>query len=277
MQIVLELILVAGLAIVGIFAFQYGMQKLSENFIRKLSKNGVITFEELEKKIGKKPVSVNGLLPGEDDNKFRSEKNFWSLKSVNPDIVAWIEIPELKIDYPVLSASQAEGIDYYLRRDYERKENDHGSIFVQTGYDYDLNDTVTVIYGHNMKDGTMFGMVQKLEDPDTQRKAEDLYLYYPDKTVKAKYLACYQTDDQLVTNKFNDFKTSQDRMNYIYTFKNTSALCDLKEKDIVNGTEKIITLSTCAAGGERRQLAQYLVTEIITENIGDDETDESAH
>ncbi|MCR5734233.1 MAG: class B sortase, partial [Lachnospiraceae bacterium] len=197
----------------------------------------------------------------EDMLKKQPKINFWALQSMNPDIKAWIQIPDTPIDYPVLNATKEEGQDYYLRRNYEKKKNNHGSIYIQTGLNTQFDDTVTVIYGHNMKDGTMFGWLHHLSEETTAAEHPEMYIYLPERTIKAELLSCYTTDDRLVFEKFNDFSSAQDRLDYIYTFENKTALCDLKENDIVNGKCKLITLSTCTSGGTQRELAQYLITD----------------
>lgn len=266
-QILGCLIFAAGAVILIVYFAQFGVQKVGEKIMRELASMPRLITGDDEEMVSYNKIMVSSNEGGEEE--FVPERNFWQLKSTNPDIVAWLEIPDSPVDYPILHATKEEGKDYYLKKDYQKKNSNHGSIFVQTDTTADLSDTVTVIYGHNMKDGTMFGWISKLEDQNTATLHPYLYIYYPERTVKAELLACYSTDDQLVSQKFNNFKSAQDRMNYIYTFENKTPLSDIKETGIVNGKEKLITLSTCTNQGESRVLAQYAVIEVTGEPIPD--------
>lgn len=256
--IIFSTLFFAGLLIIGIYFVQVMTQKASEKFIRDLARvNDAPDTPQIVR------FDSEGIEEWVDltDQKNKSKINFWGLQSTNPDIIAWIEIPDSPVQYPILKATEEEGEDYYLRRDYTGKKNNHGSIFIRTCEPGDFSEQVTVIYGHNMKDGSMFAWLHKLQDENFSAKYPDLNIYTPDRNIKAKFLACYTTDTELVNDKFHEFRSAQDRMNYIYTFDNKSTLCDLKERDIVNGKERLITLSTCTEQGEKRVLAQYIITE----------------
>lgn len=244
-----EAMLIIGIIVIAIYILQVALQRSKDQEIRRIAAPVEVTINQPKKE-------------AEPEHVFIAGRNFWQLQSINPDIRAWIEVPGFNIDYPVLAATEEEGLDYYIRRNHKKEKDQHGALYIQTGMDYELNDMVTVIYGHHMKDGSMFGSLYKLEGYKGEMSAPVMHLYYPDKTVTAELLACYTTDAQDVYDKFNDFSSAQDRMNYIYTFKNKTALCDIMEQSIVNGKEKLITLSTCAEGGKYRQLAQYIVTNI---------------
>lgn len=89
--------------------------------------------------------------------------DFEGLKKVNPDIVAWIQIEAAGIDYPVV---QGEDNDYYLHHTFRGELNIAGSIFM----DYrnvDFMDEKVILYGHNMRDGSMFAGLKDLDVSDT--------------------------------------------------------------------------------------------------------------
>lgn len=89
------------------------------------------------------------------------KERFDQLRTINADIVGWISIEDTKINYPVV---QAADNDYYLKHNAEQQRSARGSIFM----DYrntNVNDDIhTVIYGHHMKDGSMFGELSKYKD-----------------------------------------------------------------------------------------------------------------
>ena len=81
--------------------------------------------------------------------------DFSGLKNQNEDIYAWIRIPGTVIDYPILQ--HPEDDTYYLNRTAERKKGLPGSIYTENLNKTDFSDRNTLIYGHNMKNGSMFG------------------------------------------------------------------------------------------------------------------------
>lgn len=106
--------------------------------------------------------------------------DFEGLKALNPDIVAWIRCEELGVDYPVVLGKDN---DYYLHRTFTGEEHIAGCIFMDYRNHADFSDHRTILYGHNMKDGSMFGSLK-----DYSSGLQDIFLcvFLPDKTVKYK-------------------------------------------------------------------------------------------
>ena len=91
-------------------------------------------------------------------------KNFAKLQKQNPDIHAWISIPGTNIDYPILQSGDDTPEDFYLNHGTNKKYLYAGSIYTQRRNSTDFSDPNTVIYGHNMKNGSMFGTLKKYRD-----------------------------------------------------------------------------------------------------------------
>lgn len=87
--------------------------------------------------------------------------DFSSLRADYPDVKGWLTIPGTAVDYPVLQSSAAQP-EYYLRRNYKGEWRMAGSLFFQ--YDCTPQSRNTIIYGHNMTDGSMFGVLAQYED-----------------------------------------------------------------------------------------------------------------
>jgi len=79
--------------------------------------------------------------------------NLAALREENPDVVGWIRIPDTGIDYPLM---QGEDNDFYLNHTWKKEPNSVGSIFLEWQNSADLTDYNTIVYGHNMNDGSMF-------------------------------------------------------------------------------------------------------------------------
>ena len=84
-----------------------------------------------------------------------SHPNFDEYLAINEEVVSYVLIPETKIDYPVLYNEEEQ--DYYLKRNIDGSTGYPGCIYIENLNAPDLSDPVTVLYGHNMGDGTMFG------------------------------------------------------------------------------------------------------------------------
>ena len=103
--------------------------------------------------------------------------DFKALKKINPDIVAWIRIPDTSIDYPVV---QGNDDFYYLTHTFKKAEHVAGAIFLDSDNNADFSDDKNIIYGHNMKDGSMFRGLRNFLDDEFLKEHHILYLYLPD-------------------------------------------------------------------------------------------------
>ena len=119
---------------------------------------------------------------GEETSEYVYEDvNFAVYQKINKDIYAWIRIPGTPIDYPILNRKGDN--EYYLKRNYYRYADTRGSIFTEDYNNRDFNDPVTLIYGHNMSSGSMFGSIQKTYTKKSfMQSHKELQIILPDKT-----------------------------------------------------------------------------------------------
>ena len=104
--------------------------------------------------------------------------DFASLQAQNPDVYAWITVPGTNIDYPIL---QSDGYNsYYLDHTLNGESSPEGSIFTENYNSKDFEDPNTVIYGHNMKNGSMFQNLHNYQDRDFFDNNRDVIIYTPD-------------------------------------------------------------------------------------------------
>lgn len=106
--------------------------------------------------------------------------DFEALKQINEDIVAWIRIPGV-LDYPVV---QGTDNSYYLHHTFRKEYNIAGSIFLDSRNAADFSDGKNIIYGHNMRDGSMFHVLRKFQDLDFYQANREIWLYLPDGSVQ---------------------------------------------------------------------------------------------
>ncbi len=119
--------------------------------------------------------------------------NFKGLSSINADVVSWIYMPGVDISYPVV---RGKDNDYYLQHTFEKNVSLSGAIFMDYQDSPDLVGFNTFIYGHNMRNGTMFGSLKKyLQDETLIQSAPYFYLYLKDGSVKKYRIFAYYQDD----------------------------------------------------------------------------------
>lgn len=111
-----------------------------------------------------------------------------SLLAVNPDIVGWIFAEGVDISYPVLQGSDNE---YYLKHTLEGDYNFAGSIFMDYQNEPDLSDCNTIIYGHNMKNGSMFGSLKKYSNEDAYAVDPYFWILTPDANYRYEIQSAY--------------------------------------------------------------------------------------
>jgi sortase B len=160
------------------------------------------------------------------------------LLEINEDVVGWIKIPNTSIDYPVLQANDNE---YYLNRDIYRKKNRAGSIFMDYRIKLDGRDKHIILYGHHMRDGTMFKDLIKYKNKDFFYKNNVIQFDTLYEEIKWEVFSVYitGTDFNYIKTRFN---TPAEYENFLTTIKNKS----LFPTDVVlTANDQILTLSTC--------------------------------
>ena len=200
--------------------------------------------------------------------------DFNKLKKVNDDIYAWIRIPyadkedEYIVDYPILQSKEDEDRSYYLTHDVNRKNSSYGSIYTQDYNSKDFNDFNTLIYGHNMKNGTMFGKLDEYTNREFFDKNREIEIYMPGRILKYKIFAAYVFDNRHIMLSF-DFEDKTEREIYLDTVFSKRSLYNYFADDITVDTEdKIITLSTCTKYDNKSE--RYLVQGVL---VYDSDTD----
>ena len=118
--------------------------------------------------------------------------DFKSLKSVNDDVVGWIYVEAVPdINYPVV---HGEDNETYLHHTYEKNYNFAGTIFVDYENKGDFNDCNTIVYGHNMKNGSMFAQLKKFSsNSDTYEKSKYFWIFTPEKNYRYEIISAYTT------------------------------------------------------------------------------------
>lgn len=167
-------------------------------------------------------------------NEETEEKNIdWNkLKEINKDIIAWIEIPNTIINYPILKDNNL----YYLKHSYNKKYNSNGSIFTTNKNPFE--EFETLLYGHNMKNGSMFSILDKYMDEAFLYTHQKFKIYTPNENYEATIFSVYSIGVNTESNNIKELNFDE-RIDY---YKKASKITIMEDKKIT----KIIKLSTCS-------------------------------
>lgn len=134
----------------------------------------------------------------ETEAPYVSPIDFAPLLATNPDTIGWIRVPDTKIDYPIV---QSPDNQYYLHKDFEGKDSVYGTIYLDADSKPDFSGWNNPIYGHHMKDGSMFKDVVKFKDQEFFENHRYFEIYTPERTIHLKTLGCYYSDSNGIVRK----------------------------------------------------------------------------
>lgn len=182
-----------------------------------------------------------------------------ALYEQNSDIYAWIYVPDTTVDYPVLQHPTDNS--YYLNYNIDGTKGFPGCIYTENYNSKDFSDIHTVIYGHNLKDKTMFTSLHNFENKDVFSKEHYIYIYTPDYVFVYRIFAAYEfsaihlLDNYDFTNEY----VYEDYLKKIYA--TTDRVANVKEDIKVTTDDKIVTLSTCTRDSDSGK--RFLVTGVL--------------
>ena len=181
------------------------------------------------------------------------------LKRINSDTVGWIEVESTNIGYPIV---QTTDNNYYLTHSFDKSYNRAGWIFADFRNKMDGTDQNIVVYGHNRRDGSMFGTLKNTLSEDWYNNEDnmEIYLQIGEIVHKYKIFSIYkilQEEYYLTT----DFDNEDDFMTYLDRAKSKS----IKDFNVeLSKDDKILTLSSCNIDGSKRIV---LHAKLVTDNL----------
>lgn len=198
--------------------------------------------------------------------------DFDNLLKVNDELVGWLNVRAIDISYPIL---QAEDNEYYLHRTFEKQDNFAGCIFLNCDNEPDFSDMNSIVYGHNMKNGSMFGKIKNFSDPEVYNKSKYIWIYTPELIFQYRIFSVAVVNSTGITYQTfyqeDQFKELMD-----YAFSNS----EVDGSDVeVTMDDKIVTLSTCTGDTSTRRVAfgkliqmyaskeDYRMSDKVTERI----------
>lgn len=176
--------------------------------------------------------------------------DFKQLKTINPDAIAWIIIPDTPINYPVV---QTNNNTYYLNHTINKGNDIAGCIFVDYENRSDFVDLHTLLYGHNLKNGMMFAALNHYAKKSFWENNPYFWILTSDKTYCYQIFSTYLVEPEIAkTNSYQiEFQNLEEYQKFLNAITSNS---DYKTNITVRLTDKITTLSTCTSQNEFRRV-----------------------
>lgn len=230
LNLILYIILLSILIYSGIKIFKWYKDKTNNNKIVEQIKSTVIVEEN-----------------NEDGNENGYTVDFNKLKEQNNETIAWLKINNTNIEYPVVKGTNNS---FYLNHSFDKSKNSAGWIFADYKNKFDNTDKNIVIYGHNMRDGSMFGSMLNILDAKWYENEENtnITLYTENEKCIYKVFSIYkiESEDYYIKTEFSDD-------NNFEQFVNTIKKRSIKEFNTdVSKDDNILTVSTCANNNKYR-------------------------
>lgn len=217
--------------------------------LRQYASEEVNATETAEKVSDIKPIELE---EAEERKELKSNENredfpemevdFKALREKNPDTVGWLYVGSCGISYPIV---QGEDNDYYMNHTFEGTVNSSGAIIMDYRDDKYLKDWNTFIYGHNMKNGSMFGSLKKLLKDETLYDSDPyIYVYLPGYIYRYKIFSYYK--DEPDSKMYWTADTLQEYRQYIRDALSLS----VRDLGVETSEENnMVTLVTCSGSG----------------------------
>lgn len=175
----------------------------------------------------------------------RYNPDFTKLTEANVDVKGWIQFEGIEeINYPILQ--HTDDNNYYLKKMWNHEENTAGSIFMDVYNTSDFSDYNTFIYGHNMKNLSMFGRLKEYKQEEFYKGKEYFWIYTPTANYQYQIFSVHE-----VKADGGFFKTFQDTSDeYAYYVQECKKASRYDTGVEVSGEDKIVTLSTCTPTGD---------------------------
>lgn len=169
---------------------------------------------------------------------YASPIDFEALAEVNPDVIGWIRIPDTNVDYPIV---QTGDNDKYLHTSFEGEESVAGAVYLDFESDSDMMGFNNILYGHNMKNGSMFKDIVKYKDQSYFDEHKYFEIYTPERTIHLKAISCYYAKAEPIVRKTR-FKTRESYEAFIREMIKPCPWYELPEFPI----DSLYTLVTCS-------------------------------
>ena len=197
---------------------------------------------------------------GEDPSVVLPTVDFDALRETGPDIIGWLTLPDTAINYPV---TQADDNEYYLHHLYDGTYNKAGCLFADYENQEDFSDRNTIIYGHNMRDGSMFAALNEYDEQSYFDGHPQMYLVTPGGGYVVEIFTAFVTRPSESGSDISPWRLNWKDDGAYTTWLSEMAGRSVIETDVtVTSSDKVLTLSTCTPGGASRFIVMGKLLEV---------------
>ena len=228
--------------------------------LRKTTEQSYFEPPEEEASDGSAPVEQESV----EAEPYVSPVDFDALHEINGDIYAWLYIPDTEISYPLLQHPEDDA--YYLRRNVDGDYDVKGVLFTEASYNSrDFSDPVTIIYGHNMKSGEMFGALQRVySSQEGMEEHSEIIVYLPERELHYTVFAAVPFDKRHILYNY-DFTNQRTFRLFFQKIMSVRALnAVFAEDESIQSGDSALILSTCLNGDRSRR---FLVCGKLSQTI----------
>ena len=197
---------------------------------------------------------------GKDPSVVLPTVDFDALRENGPDIIGWLTLPDTAINYPV---TQTEDNEYYLHHLYDGTYNKTGCLFADYENKEDFSDRNTIIYGHNMRDGSMFATLNEYNEQSYFDGHPQMYLATPGGGYVVEIFTAFVAKPSESGSDTSPWRLSFKDDGAYTTWLSEMAGRSVIETDVtVTSSDKVLTLSTCTPGGASRFIVMGKLLEV---------------
>jgi len=246
-RIILILIVIGSLVWLGVIQWGNHQRDQAYDEAEELFEEVEVSSVQQEQQENTGPTLVNTYTdPVIDELK---SKSLVSLQAVNPDVIGWIYIPDTKVSYPLVQGTDNE---YYLNNTWKDTPNIGGAIFMECGNNADMTDFNTIIYGHNMRGGSMFGTLKNYKKAKYWQEHPYIYIMHEGGVYRYEIFAAHKVQLNTIVYgmQIENPKQREELIRFALDYSAIDTGIEPTEDD------KILTLSTCSTSAKARWVVQ---------------------
>ena len=218
----------------GLTVSSYLADKKAQEEYERLAKEASQTTQETTTKAPKTEIVETE----PETEAYQSPYDFDVLKGENPDTIGWINIPDTNVNYPIV---QGTDNDFYLKHDFHGESSVAGTIYLDYESEKDFEGRNNILYGHNMKNGSMFKDIVRYKDPSYFKEHQYFSIYTPEREIRLKAVSCYYGEAKPIVRKTR-FKNQEAFDEFV---KEMIAPCSYAEP-VEYPVKTLYTLVTCS-------------------------------
>lgn len=165
-----------------------------------------------------------------------------ALREINSDVVGWLTIPDTEVSYPIV---QTEDNSYYLNHTWKKENSSVGGIFLECKNPADLSSFNTIIYGHNMRNGSMFGTLKDYMNEEYWEEHPSVYIVTDDGVYRYDIFAAFESGIREVIYRLNIESGKQKEELIQFSLSRTTIDTGI----VPDAEDSLLTLSTCTGRG----------------------------